>query len=92
MIVKKGSRAISDAAWSSFTNMLEYKCNWYGRELIKVPSNYASSKICSCCGNKKEDLKLSDRTYNCDSCGISLDRDLNAATNLKQYREKYPLI
>lgn len=89
---RKLSRAISDAAWSSFTNMLEYKCNWYGRELIKVPSNYASSKICSCCGNKKEDLKLSDRTYNCDSCGISLDRDLNAATNLKQYREKYPLI
>lgn len=88
---RKLSRAISDVAWSSFTNMLEYKCNWYGRGLIKVPSNYASSKICSCCGNKKEDLKLSDRTYNCDSCGISIDRDLNAATNLKQYREKYPL-
>lgn len=89
---RKLSRAISDVAWSSFTNMLEYKCNWYGRELIKVPSNYASSKICSCCGNKKEDLKLSDRTYNCNSCGISLDRDLNASYNLKQYREKFPLI
>lgn len=88
----KLSRVISDVAWSSFTNMLEYKCNWYGRELTKVPSNYASSKICSCCGNKKEDLKLSDRTYNCDSCGISLDRDLNASYNLKQYREKFPLI
>ena len=89
---RKLSRAISDVAWSSFTSMLEYKCNWYGRELIKVPSNYASSKICSCCGNKKEDLKLSDRIYNCDSCGISLDRDENAATNLKQYKEKHPLI
>lgn len=85
---RKLSRAISDVAWSSFTNMLEYKCNWYGRELIKVPSNYASSKICSCCGNKKEDLKLSDRIYNCNSCGISLDRDLNAAYNLKNYRDK----
>lgn len=85
---RKLSRAISDVAWSSFTNMLAYKCNWYGKELIKVPSNYASSKICSCCGNKKEDLKLSDRIYNCNGCGISLDRDLNAAYNLKNYRDK----
>ena len=50
---------------------------------------YASSKLCSCCGNKKEDLTLKDRTYCCDVCGNKVDRDLNAAINLEQYTVRY---
>lgn len=82
------SRSIQDASWSSFVSILEYKCLWYDRELIKMPTYYASSKLCSNCGNKKDNLKLSDRIYNCESCGISLDRDLNASYNIRDYRDK----
>ena len=59
--------------------MLEYKAI----RLVKADRYFASSKTCSHCGHKKEDLKLSDRTYTCNECGISLDRDLNAALNLR---------
>ena len=85
---RKLSKAIQDVSWSNFISILEYKCSWYGRELFKIPQYYASSKICSNCGNKKDDLKLSDRVYNCESCGISLDRDLNASFNIRDYRDK----
>lgn len=85
---RKLSKAIQDVSWSSFISILEYKCLWYGRDLIKIPSFYPSSKLCSSCGNKKDDLKLSDRVYNCKSCGISLDRDLNASYNIRDYRDK----
>lgn len=59
-------------------SMLEYKA----ARLVKADRYFASSKTCSKCGHKKEDLKLSDRVYTCEACGISLDRDLNAALNL----------
>lgn len=82
------SKSIQDVSWSSFVSILEYKCLWYGRELIRVPTYYASSKICSNCGNKKDNLRLSDRIYNCESCGIFIDRDLNASYNIRDYRDK----
>lgn len=85
---KKLSKAIQDVSWSTFISILEYKCLWYNRELFKIPTYYASSKTCSNCGNKKEDLKLSDRVYNCEFCGISLNRDLNASYNIRDYRDK----
>lgn len=85
---RKLSKSIQDVSWSNFISILEYKCAWYNKELIKIPTYYASSKLCSNCGNKKEDLKLSDRIYNCNSCKISIDRDLNAATNIKNYKDK----
>jgi len=85
---KNLSRCIQDVSWSSFVSILEYKCLWYNRELIKIPIYYASSKLCSNCGNKKEDLKLSDRVYNCESCGVSIDRDLNSSYNIRDYRVK----
>lgn len=85
---RKLSKAIQDVSWSTFISILEYKCLWYNRELFKIPQYYASSKLCSNCGNKKDDLKLSDRIYNCKSCGISLDRDLNASYNIRDYRDK----
>lgn len=85
---RKLSKAIQDVSWSTFISILEYKCIWYRRELFKIPTYYPSSKLCSACGNKKEDLKLSDRVYNCESCGISLNRDLNASYNIRDYRDK----
>ena len=81
---KKLSREISDVSWGMFTNMLEYKANWCGRDLIKVDTYFPSSKKCSSCGNIKEELKLSQRQYKCDRCNTSLDRDLNAALNILQ--------
>lgn len=82
------SRSISDASWSQFISILEYKCLWYGREFYKVPPFYASSKTCNNCGNKKDDLKLSDRTYKCGKCGYSVQRDIGAAINIRDYRDK----
>ena len=63
---------------------MKYKCEWNGIEFIQVDRFYPSSKKCSCCGNIKKDLKLSDRVYVC-KCGLTIDRDLNAAINLKNY-------
>jgi putative transposase len=78
----KLAKSISDASFSKFCTILQYKADWYGKTLIKVPRFYPSSKICSCCGNKKTDLKLSERTYTCDNCGTIIDRDWNAAVNI----------
>jgi len=78
----KLAKSISDASWSKFVEFLEYKANWYGRTVIKIDKFFPSSKLCSNCGNKKEDLKLKDRTYNCSSCGITIDRDYNASLNI----------
>ena len=77
------NKSIVDASWSKFFNMLEYKSNWYGKELIKIGRFEPSSKTCSNCGNVKSDLKLSDRIYVCSVCGLSINRDLNASINIK---------
>lgn len=80
---RKLSKAISEVSWHEFRVLLEYKAKWYGRELIIAPSNYASSQLCSDCGNKSSQTKdLSCRTYNCSVCGMILDRDINASKNL----------
>lgn len=76
--------SISDASFSLFRSLLEYKCEWYGKTLSVIDRFYPSSKTCSRCGWKKNDLTLSDRTFVCDSCGLILDRDLNAALNIKR--------
>ncbi|EQD30243.1 transposase, IS605 OrfB family [mine drainage metagenome] len=76
------SRAISDAGWSEFRRMLDYKTAWYGSRLVVAPRNFASSKTCSECGSVKETLSLAERTYRCGACGAETDRDLNAARNL----------
>ena len=56
-----------------------------GKNLVVIGRFQPSSKVCSTCGNHKKDLKLSDRTYNCDACGNSIDRDANAAYNIKNF-------
>ncbi len=73
--------AISDVSWNKFVSMLEYKCNWFGKDVIKVDRFFASSKTCKC-GTKNDDLKLSDREWICKSCGAVNKRDLLAAQNI----------
>ncbi|MCX4909490.1 RNA-guided endonuclease TnpB family protein [Streptomyces sp. NBC_00878] len=75
------ARAISDAAWREMRNMLEYKCDWYGRDLVVVDRFFPSSKLCSSCGALQEKMPLHVRTWICD-CGTTHDRDVNAAKNL----------
>lgn len=75
--------SVYDASFSMFRNQLEYKCRWYGKELIVIDRFYPSSKTCSRCGWKNKDLKLSDRTFICKDCGLEIDRDLNAAINIQ---------
>ena len=78
------ARAIQEQKLYEFRRQLEYKCQWYGVRLIIADRFFPSSKTCSQCGQVKKDLKLSDRTYHCD-CGLHIDRDLNAAINLREY-------
>jgi putative transposase len=79
----KLAKSIADVSWSEFRLMLEYKAEWYTREIIIAPSNYASSQLCSNCGNKSSQTKdLSCRTYICPVCGMIMDRDINASKNL----------
>ncbi|MFM5981693.1 MAG: RNA-guided endonuclease InsQ/TnpB family protein [Sphaerospermopsis kisseleviana] len=80
----KLSKAISDMGFYQFRRQLEYKTQLYGSKLVIVDRYYPSSKTCSTCGEKKSSLSLSQRVFKCDNCGFEIDRDLNAAINLKQ--------
>ena len=77
------AKSIMDAAFGEFRRQLEYKTTRSGARLHVVDRWYRSSKTCSGCGGVKAKLSLSERTYRCDSCGLVLDRDLNAAINIK---------
>ena len=80
---RKLSRAISDAAWGEFRRQLTYKAEAYKVRLVVADKFYPSSKKCSGCGRVKDTLALSERVYRCEGCGMVLDRDHNAAINLK---------
>ena len=75
--VRKG---VQQSCMSEIQRQLKYKCN----NFIEVDKYFPSSKICSNCHSPKADLDLSDRVYTCQSCGLKIDRDLNAALNLRQ--------
>lgn len=80
------SKSIQNQSWYFFRQCIQYKSEFYGGiNVLVVPRAYPSSKLCSRCGNKKHNLKLKDRVYACSSCGLIMDRDLNASINLRNY-------
>ena len=80
------SKAIQQQNLYEFIRQIKYKCEFNGIKFIQANRFYPSSKTCSCCGSIKKDLKLKDRIYKCDNCGLIIDRDLNASINLANYR------
>ncbi len=77
------SPAISDAAWGDMFRQLAYKCDWYGRKLVKIDRFFPSSKRCNSCGFVVEKLPLDVRSWDCPSCGnTGIDRDINAGKNI----------
>ena len=76
------ARVVADVGMYEFRRQLEYKCLWHGSQLVIASRTFPSSKLCSACGHKKKELSLSEREYECDECGLKIDRDLNAALNL----------
>lgn len=80
------AEAVAKQRFYEFKRQIQYKAEMYGIKVVEVDRFYASSKTCSHCGHIKKDLNLSDRTYVCSVCGVKLDRDLNAAINLANYK------
>ena len=78
----KLAKQIEDAGWGNFVRMLQYKSDWYGKKVVRIDRFYPSSKTCHICGEKNENLKLSDREWTCEHCGTTHDRDINASINI----------
>lgn len=81
------SKAIQEQCFHKFITILEYKSNEKGIIFEKADRFYPSSKMCSCCGEIKKDLKLKDRIFKCPNCGLDIDRDKNASINLSNYKK-----
>lgn len=82
---RKLSQSISDVSWGKFFEVLQYKCDWHGKNLIRIGRFDPSSKRCSVCGHIKESLTLLEREWTCSKCSAVHDRDLNAAQNIRWY-------
>jgi len=82
------AQAISDVSWSTFVTMLEYKADWYGKNILRIGQFAPSSKTCSNCGAINKELQLKDREWTCSNCSSVLDRDVNAAINIKSFALK----
>ena len=76
------ARAIGDASWSEFRRMLEYKAEWYGKQIVKISRWFPSSQICSSCKTNSGKKPLHVREWTCENCGAHHDRDLNASLNI----------
>ena len=81
---RKLAKVIHDVGWGQFVTLLTYKANWYGKNILKVNRFFASSKICSHCHYKRDNLPLSVRNWTCPSCQTHHDRDANAASNIRK--------
>ena len=79
------AKHIADASWSEFRKQLGYKCKKHGKTLLIIGRFEPSSKICNHCGYHNKDLTLGDRMWMCPDCGSELDRDENAAKNIKRF-------
>jgi len=84
----KFAQSISDAGWSTFVTMLEYKAEWYGKNILKIGRFEPSSKLHANCGHINKELTLSDREWTCPKCGEVVSRDLNASINIKSFALK----
>ncbi|MEA5546420.1 RNA-guided endonuclease TnpB family protein, partial [Limnoraphis robusta CCNP1324] len=80
--------AIADSALSEIRRQVEYKSEWYGSRVVFADRFYPSTKTCSSCGHVQE-MPLKERVFNCNNCGVSIDRDLNASLNLEGYAEGF---
>lgn len=79
------SKAIAKQKLYEFKQQMQYKCQKYGIQFVEADKWFPSSKLCSSCGCVKKRLSLSERTYQCENCGLEIDRDFNASLNLRQY-------
>jgi len=84
----KLAKSISDAGWGTFITMLEYKAEWYGKNVLKIGTFEPSSKCCNVCGSINKELTLKDREWTCKGCGTLLNRDVNASINIKNFALK----
>lgn len=82
------AKAVQEQCFYEFYRQIQYKCGWNNIQFITADRYFPSSKLCSCCGNIKKDLKLSDRIYVCSECGNEIDRDYQASLNLAEYGRK----
>jgi len=82
------AQSISDVSWSTFVTMLEYKAEWNGNNILRIGQFAPSSKTCSNCGSINKELTLKDREWTCKGCSAVLDRDVNAACNIKSFALK----
>ena len=82
------AQAINDVSWSTFVTMLEYKANWHSKNILRIGRFAPSSKTCSNCGHINKELTLKDRSWTCPKCNSLLDRDVNAAINIKSFALK----
>jgi len=88
MTNRRLARAIGDAAWTELARQLTYKAAWFGAELVVCDRWFASTKTCSGCGMVKQQMGLAERILRCAGCGLAIDRDRNAATNLAAWAER----
>jgi putative transposase len=84
----KLAQAISDSGWGIFVEICKYKAEWYGKNILQIPTFQPSTKICSTCGHTNHELTLADRNWRCLKCDSCHDRDINAAINIKKYSLK----
>ena len=81
---RKLAKSISDAGWAKFVSIIEYKAKWLGKQVVKVDRFFPSTKTCSKCDFVKPKIELSERTFTCDACGYTNDRDVNASINTEK--------
>lgn len=84
----KLAQSITDCGWGMFVTMLEYKAEWYGKNILRIGRFEPSSKTCSVCGSINKELTLQDREWTCKKCGTLLNRDVNASINIKKFALK----